>query len=229
MTKLFWFPTPLDSTGTLRHDADGIVRVAKPDTHPTGRAGISWELSDTWPDKNGARVTISHAADYYDTTFRGVLDLHYFPNGLAGLLVDDCTLTKKPAPCPDPSPIPPPTPLPTDPVGIIQRVYATGQYNLATKAGCGQFTEACCAALHTQHSSWWMHIRKFPPQNHYPEVPYVPGGPVHAVDAIQLLQATADTAAAIYDIVLDSESPNAGPAFNSKGTPDPNLAYYPAK
>src|SRR6185369_2220388 len=99
-------------------------------------------------DKNGARITILQGPDYYEETFRGIVDLHYFdfdPNlkGLAGFLTDDTTSIKKPAPCPEPIPIPPIPPTAKTPLEAINAVYATGLYNLATYDGCGQFTEAC--------------------------------------------------------------------------------------
>ena len=218
MVKLFWFPDPLSkSTGTLRSDADGIVRNSKPDVHPTSRLGISWDLPSDLPDRNGARVIISNPDDYYDLSFRGILDLHY--NGdIAGLVVDDCSLIKKPKPCPDVPPVPVPVPG-NKPIDIINAVYATGLYNLATKDGCGKFTEACCKELHEKNSSFWGHVKKSGAQNQY-------NG--HAVDAVMLLFASSDTRPGIYDIITDSESSNAKPAFNFAGDVNSSLWYYPA-
>jgi hypothetical protein len=232
MAKLFWFPTPSDSGASFRHDTDGVVRAAKVDTHPKGRLGISWDLPDSLPDRNGARIITSHD-EYYDLEMRGVVDLHYFDfdpelKGLAGILIDDVHLVKKPAPCPEP-PIPPIPPGNKTPIEIINAVYATGKFNLATKDGCGQFTEACVTALHDSLNLLFGHLQKIPPQNHYPEEPYVPGGKVHAVDALQLLVTIPTASAGVYDIIRSSESPEAEPAFNFAGPADPSKFYYPAK
>lgn len=84
-----------------------------------------------------------------------------------------------------------------------------------TEEGCGRFTEACCAALHEINPQWG-HIKKVGAQNQF-------NG--HAVDAIQLL---AGEQKGIYDIIVDSESPNAKPSFNRKGDPEPALFFFPA-
>lgn len=91
MSKLFWFPTPLDSRCELTHDDDQISRIAVPDTHPTGRLGQSWELPSSLVDKHGARLVISHS-NKTTIYMRGVLDLHYFNVNQAALLVDDTIL-----------------------------------------------------------------------------------------------------------------------------------------
>jgi hypothetical protein len=113
------------------------------------------------------------------------------------------------------APTPPPSPAyPDDPADIIHAVYDDNDFDLATKEGCGEFTEACCTALHDHHSSHWGHIKKNPGQNQY-------NG--HAVDAVMLLTGVD---CGIYDIIHDSESPNASPAYNYKGPPDNALWYY---
>jgi hypothetical protein len=225
MNKLFWFPDPADVACMLIPDPTGVVILGHPDTHSTGRKGISFAIPDDTPTSNGASL---HAGGgYLPEQIRGILML----NGEDSFLrVDDVHYTK-PAPVPTPvPPIPPQPPLPKDPFGIIKAVYAAGHSDLSTKAGCGTFTEDCVTALHATHSDKWGHIQKFPPQNHWPEQPYVPGGKVHAVDAIMLLVNTPDgTKAGIYDIVLSSESPEAQPAFNLKDAVNPTLWYYPAK
>lgn len=216
MNKLFWFPDPLDkSTGVLRSDVDGLLRNSQSDIHPSGRKGISWDVSSIGFDKNGARVTISNPDDYYDLSFRGILDLHY--NGeIAGLIVDDCQLIKKP---PSPTPPQPQPPASNKAIDIINEVFNEHQFNLATKDGCGKFTEECCKRLHERNSPQWGHLRKSGAQNQY-------NG--HAVDAIQLLVNSFDTTAGIYDIITDSESPNAKPALNFASNADPGKWYYPA-
>ena len=224
MNKLFWFPTPADVPVTLTPDPTGTVIPGVPDTHSTGRPGISFTIPDATPDSNGAVLRAGNG--YQPAEMRGILIL----NGVDSFLRVDDVHYSKPAPPPTPTPIPPQPPLPKDPFGIIKAVYAAGHYDLSTKSGCGTFNEDCVTALHKSHSDKWGHIQKFPPQNHWPEEPYVPGGKVHAVDANMLLTDHPDgTKAGIYDIVFDSESPNAQPAFNFKGAPDPSLWYYPAK
>jgi hypothetical protein len=86
-------------------------------------------------------------------------------------------------------------------------------------AWCGAFTEAACAALHTEQSAAWGHIKKTPPQNLW-------NG--HAVDAIQLAGGVNCAPAGIYDIIHDSLAPTASPAFNHKGPADLSLWYFPA-
>lgn len=113
------------------------------------------------------------------------------------------------------TPIPPPVYPTGTPEQIINQVYQQGDFDLATKEGCGLFTEACCDALH--HSdAMWGHIKKNPGQNQW-------NG--HAVDALMLL---AGDACGIYDIIFDCESPNAQPTYQYKGEPDHSLWYYPA-
>lgn len=90
MSKLFWFPTPLDSHCEFIHDSDAVVRVGKSDTHPTGRLGQSFDVSGL-PNRHGGRLTTSHPS-HSDVVLRGVLDLTYFSNDLAALLVDDVAL-----------------------------------------------------------------------------------------------------------------------------------------
>lgn len=222
---LWIFPTPENASCTLRHDTGGWTLTAVAGTHPSGRPGQLFTIPDGTPQDNGAALVITAIKK---VPFDGRGTLHLGPETY--LRMDDFHLTDEKV-CPDVPPIPPQPPTwPTDPLAIILRVYATGQFNLATKAGCGQFTEACATALHEHNSTAWGHLQKFPPQNHYPDVPYVPGGKVHAVDAVMLLVAAPDgTAAGIYDIIVDSESVNAHPACNFSGGPNPLLWYYPAK
>lgn len=89
MSKRFIFPTPLDATVELRHD-NGVVRLAVPDTHPSGRPGQSFDLAGL-PNGNGAQITYTHPG-YLPTVQRGVLyvsgttlfdvdDVHLVPGG----------------------------------------------------------------------------------------------------------------------------------------------------
>jgi hypothetical protein len=227
MSKLFWFP-PVSVLGTLKHDFSDVVSHSKVDTHPSGRLGISFDIPDDWADKNGVRLSLVNS-DFFEWTARGVLDLNYFNydpalKDIAGLLVDDCTLVKKPAPCPEvPVPPIPPIPVPVNhPELIIKAIYATGKYELVTKEGCGKFTEACCDELNKVHSKDWGYIKTSGAQNGY-------NG--HRLDKIQLKASTfgvGATTSGVYDIIFNSENPNAEPAFNYQGPPILELWYYPA-
>jgi len=234
--KLLIFTSPLDAKATLQLDL-GVTLIGHPATHHTGRLGTAFDIPDSAPQGNGCTLTLQKEKKV-NVTQRAILYLNdgfinypWDTNQEAAFAVDDLYMQDEIV-CPE-IPIPPPIPpLPpnSNPFDIIKEVYATGLYNLSTKEGCGKFTEACCVSLHVIHSDEWGHIKKIPPQNHYPEEPYVPGGKVHAVDAIQLLNDVDDgTFAGIYDIVLNSESLDAEPAFTHKGAPSPNLWYYPAK
>lgn len=112
-------------------------------------------------------------------------------------------------------PEPPPVfPYPTGtPEEIIVQVYDQGDHDLETKQGCGEFVEDCCDALHASDPMWG-HIKKTGAQNQW-------NG--HAVDALML---AAGEACGIYDIIHDSESPNATPSYTYKGAPDLSLWYY---
>lgn len=230
--KLFWFPTPLSSKAVLRSDAFPTI-IGVPDTHPTGRPGQSFEIPDGSLNQQGAQVTTS-APGKVKKIFRGRLLLNdgtitgmWTPGQTAEMAIDDVILDDEVV-CPPPTPCPPgqsckpdgPPPPTTDPFEIIKQVYATGLYDLKTKEGCGRFTEACCKRLHEEHSPSWGHVKKTGAQNQF-------NG--HAVDAIMLLVGAHETDAGTYDIVFSSESPDAKPAFNRAGDPDPSLWFYPPK
>lgn len=130
--------------------------------------------------------------------------------------LDDVRLTPVDTSTPEPEPGPDPN---ADPAAIIQAVYDLGDFNLATKAGCGLFTEACCTALHDQHSAMWGHIKKVEGQNQFN---------AHAVDAVMLMTQAGSTPPGGYDIIHNSVSVDASPAFNYAGVADGTLWYYPA-
>src|SRR5262245_8405129 len=69
--------------------------------------------------------------------------------------LDDIRLTPEPPPPEKPSWNPE-----LDPRALIQAVYEQGDFDLATKQGCGEYTEACCRELFTQQSPLWAHIKK---------------------------------------------------------------------
>lgn len=146
---------------------------------------------------------------------RGLLVLPTDGNPECTFALDDIYGSETPTPGPEPPPVDPNA----DPLAIITAVYEQGDFDLETKDGNGQFTEAACTALHEQHSPHWGHIAKSGAQNQY-------NG--HAVDAIMTLYPIGETAAGGYDIILNSVSPDAEPTFHYAGGPDPNLWYYPA-
>jgi len=169
--------------------------------------------------EHGAELTLSLAG--YDTTvFRGLLTLRS-DNASARLSVDDFHLKLSSVTPPVEPPVTPPNQQ--DPNAnafqIIQYVYNSTTPNLATKQGCGLFVEDCCDELHAKMNLGWGHIRKDPAQNQF-------NG--HAVDAIMLLVPSGATSAGVYDIIQNSEAPNAQPAFNLVGPSDPTKWYYPA-
>lgn len=222
--KLFIFPDPNNATCILTTD-DGKSYTGVADTHPTGRPGQSFNISESTPDGNGCLLEVMYGKKV-TLRQRAILFLESsLIKPLAMFAADDFKLVDEkvcpeipPTPVPiPPNPIPPPSDL--SPEEIIHRRYATGKYNLKTKEGCGQFTEDCCEDLHIVDSDEWGHIKKSGAQNQY-------NG--HAVDAIQLLHDTKETKAGIYDIIFSSESEDAKPVFNRAGDPNKSLWYYPA-
>lgn len=205
---LILYTTPAEAAVRLTLDAGAVI-----DGVPTMAHGRDDAHALELPAQTtgGAALEIT-APDKTPFTVRGLMIPPTAPSTEAHFQLDDVHLADVPAAPAPPDPMP--TPPATDPEGIIHEVYATGLYNLGTHEGCGEFTEACCTALHERDSSMWGHIKKNPGQNQY-------NG--HAVDAVMLL---AGEGCGIFDIVLDSVSPNAAPAYNYKGEPEPELWYY---
>jgi len=201
------YPMPLDAHVTLKPDSAGAIEgIAYSDA--SGRAGQLCTVADSVPNQQGAELNLE-APGYLPLRVRGFLVLQ--KDGAARLQVDDYTLSPVPV---APEPTPPTTG--GDPASIINAVYATGQYNLATHEGCGQFTEGCLAALMAQASPMWGHILKTPGQNQYQG---------HAVDALMLLAGPGN---GIFDIIQSSVSPEAKPQYIRQGDPDPDLWYQPS-
>ena len=210
------FPDPLDSTVTLRSD-DGFNGTGVPHADSAGRPGQVIIVPNSIPSGHGSELTIEHA-DYQPLRVRGFLMLE---GVTARLQVDDYRLTPVPVAPPTPEPPQPPSGQPNpnaNPMDIINSVYAATHPNLATKVGCGTFTENCCEALHNQMHPAWGHVKKTGAQNQY-------NG--HAVDAVMLLVPSGSTQPGIYDIITSSESADAKPAFNYAGPPDNSLWLYP--
>lgn len=228
MFRLIIFPTPLDSAAIFDHDS-GYSTVGSPTTHPTGRPGVGLDFPDSIPNGNGGTLTIRKEGKV-TLSQRGILYVRKddLENGYpwigeqnAAFSSDDFRLQDVPTPpAPPPQPPTPPTPLPSkDPLTIITRIYNEGDFDLSSKDGCGEFTEAACEALHNQSSAKWGHLKKSGAQNQY-------NG--HAVDAVQLLSGTPGADAGIYDIIQNSESDEARVVFNRVGPPDAEKWYYPA-
>lgn len=201
------YPDPLDATCQLHHDS-GFVGYGVQNNAPDGRPGQLIDIPDSVPSEHGAELIVTKSG-FIDLRVRGFLVLK---DGVARLQVDDYNLV--PADNTDPEE----PEMPSDPMGIINYVYESTKPDLRTKSGCGKFTEDCIEALHNTHHPSWGHIRKEPAQNQF-------NG--HAVDAGMLLVPWGNTAPGIYDIIQNSESDEAKPAFNYKGPVEPHLWYYP--
>lgn len=212
MSDLYIYSTPPGADVTLTLDTGATLTGTA--CTANGRADAHRITLPSGTPTQGSTLRVG-CAGYVAFSGRGILETDDNP---PRFLFDDVHLTEAAAVTP-PTPEPPPLNPNADPLAIINGVYATGKYPLATKTGCGEFTEACCYALYTQQSNLWGHIKKNPGQNQYDG---------HAVDAVQLLGASGSTEAGIYDIVHDSESPNATPSLNFKGEPDPNLYLPPS-
>ena len=192
--------TPLDATVLASHDT-GWQGQAVPATDPQGRAGQVFDIPDSVPDKQGCQLDITMDA-YTPLKLRGVLT---YVDDRAYLECDDFRLVKLPPP-PEPPPVTPPPVTGGTPLEIIQGVHNSGNYNLATKTGCGEFTEECCRQLAAAYGPMWGHVAKIAGQNQYNN---------HAVDALYALYGND---AGVWDIIYSSVSSNAKPAFNDAGT-----------
>jgi hypothetical protein len=206
--QYFVFPNPPGARVGLAHDS-GWTATAVPGTDPQGRAGQVFDVPDTVPPNQGAQLNLD-ADGKVPIQLRGVLA--YADATRAYLQCDDFTMADLPAP---PEPPGPPT-NPSSPLEVINGVYATGQFNLATHVGCGQFTEECCRQLAAAFGAVWGHVAKSPGQNQYNN---------HAVDAVMSL---AGSDHGIWDIITSSVSSSARPAFNRAGDSKPELWRPPA-
>lgn len=212
--ELIIYTTPPDAQVTLKLDlGDTIVGV--PGTY-NGRSDGHRLQIPSGAAQQGSDLKITHEG-YQEFFNRGLL----VPGGAANpsvFFLDDVHLVVLPeAPPPEPPPIDPGTPSPSTPLEVINGVYATGQFNLATKTGCGQFTEECCRQL---AALWggppWGHVAKAAGQNQYN---------AHAVDAVHSLYGSDH---GIWDIITSSVSTSARPAFNRAGDSNPEIWRPPA-
>lgn len=217
--ELIIFPDPLTAQGILELGSGLKLNSHSVIHQPSGRPAIGFAIPTGSANGHGARLTL-FAAGRVTITQKAILWLRtnddYYPwvgPQTAAFAIDDFTLPLVPS-----TPVDPPI-GDKSPEEIIQAVYNTGLYNITTHDGCGQFTEACCTALHEQHSSSWGHIRKNPGQEQYNR---------HAIDAIMLLNAMPDCDRGIYDIIIQSQAPDAHPGFFFVSGPNATLWYYPA-
>jgi hypothetical protein len=205
MPHRFYVFTNVPALVTLAHDS-GWTGIAGPGTDPQGRPGWVFDIPDMVPDGNGAQLNIE-AEGKVPLQLRGRLT--YVDDAPRAFLeCDDFTLVDLPEP---PPPEPPPITGST-PLEVINAVYATGAYNLATKTGCGMFTEECCRQLGALWGSPpWGHVAKAAGQNQYN---------AHAVDAVHCLYGGDH---GIWDIITSSVSSSAKPAFNRAGDSNPEI------
>lgn len=152
------YPTPINAICVLSHDV-GWSQEGHPYTNPEGRQGQSFTVLDGTPNRWGAQLTLTYP-EKVNILQRGLL----VDNGASWLFfADDFTMMDVPPPIViepphPPNPIPPSALTPNQ---IIQAVYATGNYDLSTKAGCGMFNEECVKQLHERHSPYWVTSRRF--------------------------------------------------------------------
>jgi len=205
MSELYLYASPIEAEISLTLD-DGRILLGEP-CIANGRSDAHRFTLPADTPIQGAVVTVT-CSGYVSQANRGILTLD-----LAGIQMDDFRLTPEP-----PAPERPTWNPDLDPRALIQAVYEQGEFDLATKQGCGEYTEACCRELFAQQSPLWAHIKKTGAQNQW-------NG--HAVDAVQLLAKAGATDAGIYDIIWSTESPEAEPAWSYKGPPDPNLWMPP--
>ena len=208
--ELYVYTTPAEAGVELTLDSGAVLEGAGPITANGRSDAHCCQVPDGTAGQGAALVVVCEGYQPFGP-HRGLV----IPSetGEAKFQLDNVVLSAA-AVAPAPGPEPPPVAA-TDPWGIISEVYATGDYDLSTHDGCGQFTEACCTQLHERNNVMWGHFKKNPGQNQY-------NG--HAVDAVQCLAGEFEGG---WDIIHDSVSSMAQPAFNRVGPSDPAIWYYP--
>lgn len=146
-------------------------------------------------------------------------NVEYSPADLQNLANLLAPYLPQPAPTPPgPTPNPPPNGHTTVPGEVPYEVYATGQYNLATKVGCCSFTEECARRLHAIDPGWG-HVRKTSGQESCARTTQ---SDLHAVDAV-----FNKNIPECRDIIVSSGVPGAAPGWNITGTPPASLWMAP--
>lgn len=209
---LVFYTTPATALVRLTLDVGGAVYYSQGPTTANGRDDAHlFDLPDNTPDQ-GSLLHVE-AEGYYPFDGRGIL----VPDGdMAAFEFDDIHLQPVVLPTLPDHPTPP---NPADPLSVIQWVYDGGTgvtFDLLTKGSCGQFTEACALALFRDTKITWGHLLKVPGQNQW-------NG--HAVDAIH--QVAVGDHVGVWDIIQNSESPEARPVFNYAGPDDETMWAAP--
>jgi hypothetical protein len=200
--ELVIYTTPPDATVQLRLDS-GQTLTGTPGTYNGRTDAHLMHIPPEVTTGRGSELAISRAGS---VTFKNRGLLVPSATGPAQFFLDDVHLVAEPTTPQPPTPGPPSS---TDPLERIQAIYATGQYSLVSKEGCGLFTEAVATDFATFYGMFWGHVFKNPGQNQYNK---------HAVDAIHSLYGEK---AGIWDIITSSASTSAKPAFNRAGDVNP--------
>jgi len=212
--ELILYSQPVDNAiPTLRHD-NGVIAVGEEGYDQAGNKCLVVHLPPDFTIGHGVTVEWAHPEYVIEPQHCKIIQE---TGGKCWLLHDIWRLSQMVVvPPTEPEPIPVPGETPEE---IIQYVYESTLPNLGTHEGCGEFTENVQTALSNSLSPLYGHISKTPGQNQY-------NG--HAVDAIMLLMDFDGVVAGVYDIISNSVSDEARPAFNHVGPPDSNLWYNPA-
>jgi hypothetical protein len=201
-----------NATVRLAHDG-GWSEVGVVGTAPDGYPGYYFRVPSFVPDAHGAQLDLE-APNKMPQSMHGRLT---YTGDRAYLECDTFNLVDVPTVPPTPEPEPPPTGPPDSMSAELDRItwwYATGKYDLTTKPGCGQFTEAVAldfCKYYAIRGALWGHVKKTGAQNQYQG---------HAVDAIMCLFGEDD---GIWDIIVNSVSSSAHPAYNREGDADEDL------
>lgn len=208
--ELYIYTTPPEAAVTVTLDSGITVQGSDPMT-ANGRSDAHLvDLPEDTPAQ-GSAMRVDGGAAYVPFDARGLIVPS--ASGEAKFQLDDIHLQPMPGGGTDTGGGGggQPAPIPSDPWGIIQWTFANGRFDLRTKQGCGEFTEACALNLYTYNFPLWGHVVKNPGQNQW-------NG--HAVDAVHCLGGP-DTG--IWDIIFSSESPEAHPVYNYAGPADPAI------
>jgi len=214
MIKAILYSQPVDDAiPTIIHD-NGTELVGYPGTDVDGDPCLIVEITPDATIGHGVTICWEHPNYYIEPQH---CKLVQETGGACWLLHDVWRLVPKVV---EPEPPTEPIPIPgTTPEEVIQYIFNSTHPDLSDHDGCGEFTADCQKALSDTLSALYGHIAKEPGQNQYDG---------HAVDAIMLLMPFGGVDAGIYDIIKNSVSPEAEPAFNWVEPANPSLWYNPA-